>query len=72
VSRLWELERDEAARRVEVVLSGVVHDAHVVAAGGSGVRDHAIETPHLEVVVGAGIDAEQIGGRGTPASRGNA
>ena len=33
VRRLRKLEGDEAARRVKVVLSGVVHDAHVVAAG---------------------------------------
>lgn len=72
VSWLGKLEGNEAARRVEVVFSGVVHDAHVVAAGRCEIRDDAIETPHLEVVVGAGIDAEQVGGRDTSASRGNA
>lgn len=70
VRRLQKLEGDEAARRVEVVLSRVVHDAHVVATGGGGVREGAKEPPDPKALVGVGIYTEQIDGCAAPISRG--
>ena len=66
---LGEIQGNEAAGRVEVVLSRVVDNPDVPAAGSGRIGENPVEAPGLEILVVAGGDAEEIGGRRSPTTR---